>query len=280
MSTLLDPADHQPAPETVTAPVPTLHPAEPAVAAAPEPAETPTEEPRYVPLAALHEERTEKKALKAELEQLRAKASEVETLKQQIEALSQRIPQPKADPVPVAPLLADDQADALAKTLQLFDAQGVPDREAARRAAGIMAAMAKQQATEAVAPIVALSAAERAQQYRQRAEQVKDADGRGVDPVLLKKMWDVVPPELIGANPQVPAILTYAAAGYERLHGKKMPAAPEQLPVVTERAGGRADTTHSLSDFELGFVQRSGIKAEDYTKRIKGYKPGQPFVLE
>ena len=239
------------------------------------------DESRYVPLPALHHAREEVRQLKEQLAAATAKTSEVDTLRQQIAELSARMPQaPPAPEMPAAPLLADDAADSLARTLQLFAADGTPDRAAARTAGGIMAQMAKAEAQRAVAPIVEMSAAERAQQFRARAEQVRDIDGNPVNPALLRQMFAVVPDELVAANPQVPALLTYAAAGYERLHGKRPVAPQETSPIVSERTGGRPDAPVSLSEFEMGFLQRSGQDPKKYAASLKGYKPGLPTTLE
>ena len=276
------------APVSANEPAPTALPAAPAATAPiggpledqPVAAATEGDDNRYVPLPALHQAREEVRHLKEQLAAANAKTSEVDTLRQQIQELSARIPQTPPPETPQAPLLADDAADSLARTLQLFDATGAPDRTAARNAAGIMAAMASKEAKQAVAPIIEMSAKERAQQFRQRAEQVRDLEGKGVDPTLLRQMWAVVPDELIGANPQVPALLTYAAAGFERIHGQRGVAPAVTPPIVSERAGGRVESQPTLSDFELGHLQRSGRDPKAYVASLKGYKPGLPTTLE
>lgn len=278
--------------EDLAAPVPANDPAPPAapavsadapVSGALEPDDQPEGDPAksFVPLAAVHAERSKAKALREQVDTLTSQVQQVGQLQQEVQRLQQHIAQqPKPPAPPPAPMIADEVADALARKFELYDGTGAPDRQRARDVAGFFAGLAEQEAKKAVAPLAELSAQERAQHFQEKAASVKDVNGHGVDPQILKMMFDVVPPA-IRADPQVAGVLTYAAAGWERFHGKKgAPAAPETSPVFTERAGGRSGATPILSEWENNMLERMGRDKTEYLKSLKTYKPGQENVLE
>ena len=74
-------------------------------------------------------------------------------------------------------------------------------------------------------------------------------------------------------------MLTYAAAGYERFHGKPAVVAPPPA-LVSERVGGHDPIIQSLSEVEAAFLEKTGRDPKTYMKSLKGYKPGQNNILE
>jgi hypothetical protein len=282
MSDLAAPVETAPPPTTAVE-TPLAEPAQTQgnLEATPTPDGEPDPAGTFVPLAAVHAERGKAKELRAQLETLAPYAQQVPQLQQQIQELQQRLQQltPRAPERPAAPLISDDVADGLARKFELYDTEGKPDRTRARDVAGFFSGLAAAEAQKAVAPIAQLSAQERTQHFRSKASVIKDQNGQAIDPAFLERAFSMVPPE-IAAQPEVAGALVYLAAGMERYHGKKAgPAAPEGLPIMTERAGGKPEAG-GLSEWEMRMLERTGRAPKEYVASVKTFKPGQDNRLE
>ena len=252
----------------------------------PEPAPIEAEhdpEKTYVPLAAVHAEREKAQRYKEQVDSLSQRAAYVEQLQRENALLVARIqqgPQPVVAPVPV---IADDEAESLARTLELFDAAGQPDLARARKAAGILKPMAEAAAAQAVAPYAEMTAADRVSRFRQQAASMRDPDGNAINPQVLEAMFNLVTkgdPNLL-ADQNAATIVALAAAGYERMQGRKSPPpAPEHAPVVSERVGGRADSGPSVSEQEIRMLKQAGRDVTKHREALKAWRPGVPNVLE
>jgi len=261
------------APPALSAPPPDLPPAPPAH-------DDDAPASRLVPLPVLLEERQRAGAFKDQATAAETRAAELTTRIGDLERQLSSRPAPVVPPPgPAVPEMDDAQAELFARTLELYDATtGQLDLAKARKVGGMVTQLATKEAQKAVAPIASASAKDLSERLKSRAAAVKDPSGRGVDAKALDFMWQAVPPE-IAADPAVAAVLTYAAAGYERFHGRPETTAPPPA-VVSERVGGHPPDVQSLSEVEAAFLEKTGRDPKKYMQSLKGYKPGLNNILE
>ena len=148
--------------------------------------------------------------------------------------------QPPVDPGEA--ILAKQDAEDLARTLELYTPEGQPDLARARKLAAMMRGVGRQEAQGAVAPLSQNMAQGQAGTLKTQYAQVKDKAGRTVNSQILDQIWGIVPPELIAKDPAVAGILYYAARGYAAHHGLDEPVPPARAPILSEPAGGRPVT--------------------------------------
>lgn len=178
-------------------------------------------------------------------------------------------------------VLPKHDAEDLARTLELYTAEGQPDLQRARKLALLMRGVGRQEALGAVAPLSANMAQGQAGTLKTQYAQVKDKAGRTVNNQVLEQIWNIVPPELIARDPAVAGILYYAARGYSAHHGLDEPLPPSRTPILSESAGGRPITaTATLSEFDRAMQRSMQISDKQYTEHAARYKPGGINVLE
>lgn len=278
--------------------------------AAPDP-QTPQDEPdpegtveipsgKVVPLAALQETRGKVKELNTalsakdqEIAQLREKAAKVDQIQQEWQAVQPLIQQIKTQP-PAAPKPAETDPHMVVgknpvtgapitlldytKTLDLYDPSGRPDIERGLALLGVQQYQADRRAQAHVAPIQQHTAATQAQQMRASFAQIKDANGKTVNPAVLDQMFAIVPPEM-AARQDVATVLYYAAKGLEA-HGTKGAAPPPPPVLPTESVGDGIPAKTELTTADRRMMEAAGIGEKEFTKIASGFKPGQRNVLE
>jgi len=265
---------------------------------------------KMVPLSALkavreklHATKAEAQAaaqLRAEVEALRPKAQDAEQVAQWVESVRPLLAKLKdrpdivravmegqptlagnqaQPPVPTGPLPLDEAED-LARTLELYDAEGKPDIARAQKMAGKFAKLAGAEASRTVAPITGAMVDAQAGTLKGQYAGLKDKAGRTVNPAVLDQMFKLVPSQLVAQDPNVAGVLYYAAKGYAAHHGLDEPAPPPNMPVVTESAGGgRQTAAQTLSDLDRKFARSMGSE-KTYRETASGFKPGAINVLE
>lgn len=292
------------------APIQEAAPAEPA-AAVPEPEEEPegvvydSQGHKLVPLTALQQTRQELKAAKAltaELDTLRQKAQQGEQIEQQINQLrplldklkhrpdlvraamdGQTLPtaapaQPAIDPDEA--LLPTQDAEDLARTLELYTPEGTPDLKRARKIAAVMRRSADEEASRKLAPLAQAMSAGQSGTLKAQYAQVKDKSGKTVNPAVLEQLWNIVPAELVARDPNVASVLYYAAKGYAAHHGLEEPAPPPRAPIVTESPGGGRPAAPVLNEFDQNMRRAMQVSEKQYAEAKSRYKPGAINVLE
>jgi len=281
----LDP--DQPAPPPGAPPVAPAPPPAPAPPAAPSPED---EHPdsvdvagkKFVPVAALIGERKQRQAFQEkaarvdELEQFAREAKPyVEFLKANPDLLKSK---DSAPPAAGAAPPADAQAELLAKTLDLYTADGKPDLSRANTMRTLIAQTAEQIAQRTVAPYQERSAQEQSARNFQVALSVKDANGRSPSPHALAQIWRTIPAAQT-ADPNVASILALTALGLDSVNLKAPPAAPDHAPVVTEGLAGTGRRP-ALSALEKTIAQNRGISEEKWADATKDFTRGRPHILE
>src|SRR5713101_1462653 len=184
---------------------------------------------KFVPVAALIGERKQRQAFQEkaarvdELEQFAREAKPyVEFLKANPDLLKPKEPAPSPSAAPPA----DPQAELLAKTLDLYTADGKPDLVRANTVRALVSQTAQQIAQQTVAPYQERSAQEQSARNFQVALSVKDANGRSPSPQALAQIWRTIPAAQT-ADPNVASILALTALGLDSVNIKAPPAAPE-----------------------------------------------------
>ena len=263
---------------------------------------------KLVPLDVLKATRSELKAAKqlstkvAELEQKAAMGEQLEqwvnTVKPLLTKLKDRPDivqavmsgQPPAPTGPASPyepavdpdeaLLPKQDAEDLARTLELYTPEGAPDLKRARKIAAYMRRTGREEAMATTAPLTQTLASGQSGTLKGQYAQVKDKQGRTVNPAILDQLWNIVPAELIAKDPNVAGVLYYAAKGYAAHHGLEEPAPPPRAPVLSEPAGGRATPATTLSEFDRAMQRVMQVPDKQYTETAARYKPGAINVLE
>jgi hypothetical protein len=263
---------------------------------------------KLVPLSALQQTRTELKAAKAlagQVEQLKAaaeKGQELEGFIDNIRPLLARLrgrpdivaavmgntqapppgpPSPyQPAPDPAEALLPKQDAEDLARTLELYTPEGSPDIARARKLAFFMRRTGGEEAQRLTAPMAQNLAIGQAGTLKQQYATIKDKHGRSVNPQVLNQMWSIVPPELVAQDPNVAGVLYYAAKGYAAHHGLEEPTPAPKAPLLSEPSGGRAPATTTLTDLDERFKKAMQITEKQYTEASGRYKPGAINVLE
>lgn len=190
-------------------------------------------------------------------------------------------PQPQEPQDPGEAILPKQDAEDLARTLELYTPEGVPDLQRARKIALMMRGMGRQEALGATAPIAQTMAAGQAGTLKQQYAQVRDKAGRTVNNQVLEQIWNIVPPELIARDPAVAGILYYAARGYSAHHGLDEPLPAPRAPLVSEAPGGRTTGAPAvLSEFDRAMQRAAQVTEKQYTEQAARYRPNAINVLE
>lgn len=252
-------------------------------------------EGKFVPVSAMAAERKKGKealrAAKEEADSLRAKAKEADEMRASVQAarpwiealknrpdLIRQIQQAPA-PQPEEPTLSPEEAESLARTLELFTPQGEPDVKRAQATAKLVDKLAERKAAKAVAPMIQNDHQRASLTQFQRVLNIRDGFGEGPDPEILKAQWLQMPPEMT-ANPEVAEVLWDRAMGITRRLGKPAPKPPDKAPLVSEAPGGRTTQPHNLSDLERAVARSRNMTQKQWAESQSGYKPGAFNVLE
>lgn len=262
---------------------------------------------KLVPVEALHQARQELKAAKqltSQMEQLREAAARGEQVEQQMEVLRPLLARLKnrpdivaaamapAAPGPIGPqspygqdpgeqILAKHDAEDLARTLELYTAEGSPDIQRARKIALFMRRTGGEEALRVTAPVQQTVASGQAHSLQAQYSQMRDKAGRTVNPQILQQMFSIVPASLIAEEPNVAGMLYYAAKGYIAHHGMEDPQPAGRPPLVTEPSGGRAPASMpTLTDLDRALSRAMQVTEKQYTESGSRYKPGAINVLE
>jgi len=261
---------------------------------------------RLVPLQALQQTRQELKAAKAlvaEVETLKAKAAQGEQVQTWVEQVRPLLDKLKArpdvvqaimagQPVPgvAAPeppkvdpdeaLLPKQEAEDLARTLELYTPDGQPDVTRARKVAALMRRSADDETARKLAPVMASMAQGQSGTLKAQYATVKDKQGRTVNPQVLDQLWNIVPPELVARDPQVAGVLYYAAKGYAAHHGLDEPTPPPRAPILSEASGGERRAAPSLTTFDQAIRKAMQVSEKTYAETGSRFKPGAINVLE
>lgn len=282
----LESNDPTPAPEpaAVEAPVPaaTDAPADPVEAGAVE-----MQGGKYVPLAAVNEAREKARLYKEKADLYDQSAQYVQSVRPYIEFLqanpdlmtrTQQQTQPSAvtttQPV-------DEQAEELARTLDLYTADGKPDIKRAQKIRTMVSTTAEAEAEKRVKPLQDSTLRERATHNYQRALVTKAPDGRVPNRQVLDALWARTDPS-ITATEEGASALVATALGLSILHGGA--AAPPQPvitpPVVTETAGSKVPGRPSMTALDEKIAGMRGKTADEWGKLTRTFNPGRPSVLE
>lgn len=233
-------------------------------------------------LAELSRKRGETRDLKAKAEradQLEAYVNEskpyVDFLRANPDLLKPRTtPEPKAD----APTV-DPNTLALAKTLDLYDANGQPDVQRAQTIRSLIDTTAKQHAAAAVQPFEQSRAQQASAANFNHALAIKDANGRSPSKEALTHLWRNMPAEKT-ADPQVAAMLALTALGYDTLAGKAAIQPPAKPVLETESSGGAPRNAKPMSELETTIAKERGVPAGKWSDLTKGHNSGRSSVLE
>lgn len=247
---------------------------------------------KMVPLSALIEERRKGQGLKAKADQFDQVSGYVHQVRPYIDFLqanpdlmtraSETRPTPAAVEQPV-----DEGALELARTLDLYTANGEPDVKRAQSVRRMISSEAKQQAEAAVAPLHEGSAKSGASFMLSRAQATMADDGTAPDPVILAELFAKTDPKLAGTE-QGAAGLWAMAYGLSKSQGKiqtrgaARPAAqPQQTAVLhTDPAGGRDTRRQPISQLEQNIAKLRGLDDKTYGERTRGFVAGRPSILE
>ena len=189
---------------------------------------------------------------------------------------------PPAAPVdPGEALLPTQDAEDLARTLELYTPEGKPDVMRARKIAAVMRRTSDEEAARRIAPIAQSMAQGQSGTLKQQYATIKDKAGRTVNQQALDQIWSVVPAELIATDPKVAGVLYYAAKGYAAHHGLDEPVPAARAPLVTEPVGGAsAPAKPVLTEFDNALRRAMQVTEKQYSEAGARYKPGAINTLE
>jgi hypothetical protein len=212
-------------------------------------------------------------------------------------ALLQRV----ASGAPSGPDPAEQQAlqqelEATAIDLGLYDTEGNPDLQAAGR---IMAREQRRVEAQVARAVQHLQATELAPIKQQRAEgiiaHVKNVAAHyGIDPDMVERGMRTLPVEQMG-NPEVQQTVLMTALGLQTFGAGGAPQPPQapqrgpamgaqrgQLrpPIYSEPAGGRPRAQPQLDEPFRARLRESGLKDDDINASLSRFVPGAPNRLE
>lgn len=285
-------------------------PSAPAPAAAP-PAAPPDPTPQDPPVAAAPEEEAlPEGAIEqagqvmvplAALKDARAQAKDLKTKAQAVEQVQQWYQQvrPYVDflqshpdlltrgnapaPTPSAPE-HDPAAENLARTLDLYTADGRPDAARAQVLMGVVEQLAEKKASAVVQPVQEQTLQQRSLANFHDAANAKAPNGATVSRDILWQVWSQ-------GDPRVLATTQGAAAAWALALGMQamQPSSPTQTaptiqvpggpPLVTE-APGRPGARPLLTDLDQRVMNVRGIDAKKYAEYAKAFKPGEVNTIE
>lgn len=236
---------------------------------------------KLVPLSAVTTVREKLKTAKAEA--ARAKEVEAELARAKAEAeenrpwieaaktiaATQQLRQPQDRPT------VDPQHQArlsdLARTLDLYTADGKLDLEKAQKIHDYNTAIARDAAQRVVAPVHQSTLQQQAALMYERALKTVGTDGSQPDPAILRDVWARLDPGFTateqGAREAWVAALgrSVAAGKIHRQQPIQSAKGPLPEPLLTEKAGGRDIPNHSpLSDTERRALKEMGMTEKQY----------------
>lgn len=236
---------------------------------------------KYVPVGVLIGERKQRQALQeraTKADELEAYVRDarpyVEFLKNNPDLLKPRNQPPATPSAPTS----DPQAEALAKTLDLYTPDGKPDLARANTLQQLITSTAQTIADKAIGPVHERTAQDQSARNFQIALTVKDADGNSPTQESLAQIWRTMPAHQT-ADPNVASILALTALGLDRVSRKQAPAPPAHAPIVTESPGGPARRP-SLSALETKIARDRGISDSKWQELTVGHTPGRAAQLE
>lgn len=215
-------------------------------------------------------------------------------------ALLQRVangePAAPAGPDPTAQAAFQQELEATAIDLGLYDSEGNPDLQAAHR---IMAREERRVAAQVQRAVQHLQQTELAPIKAQRAEQTiahvrNVAQHYGIDPDMVERGMRTLPVEQMG-NPEVQQTVLMTALGLQTFGAGGAPQAPQapqrgpavgqqrgQLrpPIYSEPAGGRPRAQPQLDEPFRARLRESGLKDDDINASLSRFVPGAPNRLE
>ena len=263
------------------------------------PLDTPEPEPegttdvggvKMVPAKALHDERREKASLKQKAEQYDQMIGYVNQVKPYIEflqanpSLMTRTAE-QTQPTPVTTTQpSDEKAEILAKTLDLYTAEGRPDVKRAQTILKTIDDSADAKAEERVRPLQESTLRERAAYNYQRALATPVPGGGRIDRQKLDALWSRAPIHQLATEEGATFILA-AAAGFDVLTGhlksaQQTTTQPLAPPLHTDAAGSRTPNQPAMTGLEERVAKLRGMTAKDYAAATKGFTPKQTNVLE
>ena len=275
-----DPVEDAPPPPVAEAPPPAAPPADP------DPEGTVDQDGvKLVPLKALHDAREERRVLKAKLDEV---SGAVQQLRPYVDFLQKNphlLEAGGARPTPAAqaPDPAEDEPAAeLARTLDLYTADGRPDVKRAQKIQGLVRQEAKAQADERVRPMEQSTTRERSQFMYQRALTTQDPDGLKPEKELLDALWSKADPGITATEEGALGVWSMALGMTRMRGGKSAPvsAPPAAPPLHTESPGSRTLSRPSLTSMDEKIATIRGLDTKTYGERTKGFVPRQSNVIE
>lgn len=252
---------------------------------------------KYVPLSAVTTARREAKELKAERDTLKAQAERAAQLEAELAQarpyaeffkvnphLLQQPAQPMRQPEPQH----DAEAEEYARNLDLYAKDGTPDIAKARKILDVNARIARESAQTVAAqttePVARMVESQKVLGVVRSLQMEKDADGNTISEAAVNALAQ----DLVSTLGQAGArqfmaqdgsynLLKNMAFGKQATLPKRAKVAPPAGdPLVTERAGGKAEDI-VVSTQHLG---KLGLSEERYKDSAKRFKPGQFNSLE
>lgn len=232
---------------------------------------------KYVPLGAVKGERDRRQQAETKVQEQDRWINENKPYVDFIRNNPQLLQRPAA-PEPVTPSV-DPKLEQIARTLDLYTAEGKPDLERAKTFKALVSSEAHDIAQQAIQPYAQQTAQERSSRNFQAALGMKDAQGRSPSEKALRQVWGIMPVDQT-ADPNVAGILALTAMGMDAINTKPAPAPPAGPPVVTESAGGHPRTRPGLSPLEQRIAKDKGIKESDWAKHTENFQSGRSHQLE
>lgn len=273
--------DPTPPPVEAVAPEPVAPPADPLEAGAVD-----VQGGKYVPLAAVLAEREKAKQFKDKADAYDQTVHYVQSVRPYIDFLQanpdlmtrttqQTAPSPVTTTQPV-----DDQAEELARTLDLYTADGQPDVKRAQKIRTMVKTEAQSEAEAQLRPLQDSSIRERAQHNYHRALVTKAPDGRTPDRQVLDALWSRTDPKVTSTEEGATAVVMLAM-GMGAFTGQVAPPQPAASPaLVTETPGSRQPGRPSLTALDEKIAGIRGRSADDWGKLTRTFSAGRPNVLE
>jgi hypothetical protein len=177
----------------------------------------------------------------------------------------------------------DEGAEELARTLDLYTADGKPDVKRAQKVRQFIKTEASGEAEARVRPLAESTVRERANHNYQRALVTAAPDGRKVDATTLNAIWQRTNPEILATEEGAAGVVAMAL-GLQVMQGIAGPTpqhtTPLAPPLVTEAPGGRTVGRNVLNAFDQKIASMRGLDEKTYADRTKGFTPGRPNTLE
>lgn len=241
---------------------------------------------KHVPIAAVLAEREKAKSYKEKADAYDQVAQQwnqvqpyIQFLKENPTFMSRTAEQTQPTPTTTTQPV-DPEAEELARTLDLYTADGKPDAARAVKITKIVDRIAEQKAEAKVKPLAESTTRERAQHNYQRALATKAPDGRTPDRNVLDALWSRTDPSITATEEGATAVVMLAL-GMGAFQGQQAPPqAPPQAPVTTEAPGPRNLNRPGLTALDEKIAGLRGRSTDDWAKLTRTFNPGRPSVLE